>query len=185
MESVRRQGVATSERCPTCDSPMLLRFGRYGEYLACSRYPECKTTREPGVTAADEIPKCPECEAPMVQKRSRYGPFWACSRYPVCKGTRRIGRGPASPNTPSGVHCPREGCDGELLEKRSGKGRSFWGCNRYPACKVTLPARPVAHPCPTCGAAFLLERKYGRKGTVWACATEGCAYKTAPPDEVS
>jgi DNA topoisomerase I len=183
MKSVKRQGVATSEVCPTCGSPMMLRFGRYGEYLACSRYPECKTTREPGVTAGgEEAPKCPECGSAMVQKRSRFGPFWACSRYPECKGTKRIGRGGTSPNTPSGVRCPREGCDGELVEKRSGKGRTFWGCNRYPACKVTVPARPVLHPCPQCGAVFLLEKKYVKKGTVLVCATEGCGFKTSPEE---
>ncbi len=186
MKSVKRQGVATSEVCPKCGSPMLLRFGRYGEYLACSRYPECKTTREPSASSAgEETPKCPECGTEMVQKRSRFGPFWACSRYPTCKGTRRIGRGGTSPNTPSGVHCPREGCDGELVEKRSGRGRTFWGCNRYPACKVTVPAKPVPQPCPSCGAPFLLERTYVKKGTVWVCATEGCTYRGAPPDVAS
>ena len=186
MVSVKKQGVATSETCSTCGSPMILRFGRYGEYLACSRYPECKTTREPGIPGTlEEAPTCPECQSPMVQKRSRFGPFWACSRYPECKGTRRIGRGGTSPNTPSGVRCFREGCDGELLEKKSGRGRAFWGCSRYPACKVTVPAKPVAQPCPQCGATYLLERKSVKRGTSWACATAGCGYKTVPPDDAS
>lgn len=178
MQSVKRQGVRTEEKCPTCGSPMILRFGRYGEYLACSRYPECRTTREPGaVQPAQDAPACPECNAPMVQKRSRFGPFWACSRYPECKGTRRITKGPASPNTPSGVRCTREGCDGELVEKRSRRGKPFWGCNRYPKCTVTLNARPVPRPCPQCGAVFVLEKKSVRRGTEWVCATEGCAYR--------
>ena len=178
MVSVKRQGVETKEICPTCSSPMLLRFGRYGEYLACSRYPECKTTREPGVgETATDIPACPECQAPMVLKRSRFGPFWACSRYPECKGTKRIAKGPASPNTPSGVRCTQEGCDGELVEKRSRRGRAFWGCSRYPKCTFTLPAKPVPRPCPTCGAPFVLEKKSVRRGVEWVCAQEGCGYR--------
>ncbi|HPC82336.1 MAG TPA: type I DNA topoisomerase [Thermoanaerobaculaceae bacterium] len=179
MQSVKRQGVQTEEKCPACGAPMILRFGRYGEYLACSRYPDCRTTREPGaVQPSQDAPACPECGAPMVAKRSRFGPFWACSRYPDCKGTRRISKGPASPNTPSGVRCTREGCDGELVEKRSRRGKPFWGCNRYPKCTVTLNARPVPRPCPQCGAPFLLEKKSVRRGIEWVCATEGCAFRT-------
>jgi DNA topoisomerase-1 len=161
---------------------MLLRFGRHGEFLACSNYPTCKTTREPGApTAVAEAPACPECNAEMVLKRSRFGPFWACSRYPDCKGTRRIVTGATSPNTPSGVKCPECG-EGEIIEKRSRRGRAFWGCNRYPACKFTLPARPVPHPCPTCGAPFVLERKSVKKGTTWSCAREGCDFKGPAED---
>lgn len=180
MQSVKRQGVETDETCPTCGSTMILRFGRYGEYLACSRYPECRTTREPGaVQPAGDAPACPECNAPMIQKRSRFGPFWACSRYPECKGTRRLTKGPQSPNTPSGVLCTREGCDGELVEKRNRRGKPFWGCNRYPKCTVTLNARPLPRPCPQCGAPFLLEKKSVRRGAELVCAREGCGYRTA------
>lgn len=180
MQSVKRQGVETDETCPTCGSTMILRFGRYGEYLACSRYPQCRTTREPGaVQPAGDAPACPECNAPMIQKRSRFGPFWACSRYPDCKGTRRLTKGPQSPNTPSGVLCTREGCDGELVEKRNRRGKPFWGCNRYPKCTVTLNARPLPRPCPQCGAPFLLEKKSVRRGAELVCAREGCGYRTA------
>ncbi len=182
MTSVKKVGVETAEKCPKCGAPMLLRFGRHGEFLACSNYPTCKTTREPGApTAVAEAPVCPECNAEMVLKRSRFGPFWACSRYPECKGTRRIVTGATSPNTPSGVTCPECG-EGEVIEKRSRRGRAFWGCNRYPACKFTLPARPVPHPCPTCGAPFVLERKSVKKGTTWSCAREGCDFK-GPAEE--
>jgi DNA topoisomerase-1 len=182
MVSVKGQGVETKEVCPTCGSPMVLRFGRFGEYLACSNYPTCKTTREPGLPGTtQEAPLCPECGAVMVLKRSRFGPFWACSRYPDCKGTRRIVAGGTSPNTPSGVRCPSCG-EGELVEKRSRRGRSFWGCNRYPKCRFTLPAKPVARPCPSCGAAFVLEKKSARRGVEWVCATDGCGYR-APADD--
>jgi DNA topoisomerase I len=182
MASVKRAGVETSERCPTCGAPMLLRFGKYGEYLACSNYPTCKTTREPGAAAATgEPPSCPECNAPMVLKRSRYGPFWACSRYPACKGTRKLTTGKASPNTPTGVRCPECG-EGEVVEKRSRRGRSFWGCNRYPKCTFALPARPVPRPCPSCGAPFVVEKKSARRGVELVCVKEGCGWR-GPAEE--
>ncbi|MFH1177119.1 MAG: type I DNA topoisomerase [Acidobacteriota bacterium] len=177
MTSVRQQGVETQERCPVCGSVMLLRFGRYGEFLACANYPECKTTREPGASAeAEDAPACPECQAAMVRKRSRFGPFWACSRYPECKGTRRLATQKASPNTPSGVRCPECG-EGDVVEKRSKRGRSFWGCNRYPKCSFTLPAKPVPQPCPSCQAPYLAEKKSVRRGVEWVCRHEGCDYR--------
>ncbi len=177
MTSVKHEGVATDQTCPTCGAPMLLRFGRYGEYLACSNYPTCKTTREPGTPGiTDEIPLCPECNAPMVLKRSRFGQFWACSRYPECKGIRKLVTGKASPNTPSGVTCPECG-EGEIVEKRSRRGRSFWGCNRYPKCSFTLPVKPVLHPCPSCGAPFVMEKKTVRRGVEWVCAKDECGFR--------
>ncbi|HVN74981.1 MAG TPA: type I DNA topoisomerase, partial [Thermoanaerobaculaceae bacterium] len=177
MTSVKRQGVATDQTCPTCGAPMLLRFGRYGEYLACSNYPTCRTTREPGGPGVvEEIPSCPECGAPMVLKRSRFGQFWACSRYPECKGIRKLVSGKASPNTPTGVRCPECG-EGEIVEKRSRRGRSFWGCNRYPKCSYTLPAKPVPRPCPSCGAPFVMEKKTVRRGLEWVCARDGCGFR--------
>ena len=169
-----KAGVATDKRCPTCGEPMVLRFGRYGEYLACSNYPTCRTTLEPDAST-EPPPPCPLCGAPMVKKRSRYGPFWACSRYPACKGTRKLQTGPASPNTPSGVRCP-DCQEGELVEKRSRRGRSFWGCNRYPACSFTVPAKPVPHPCPACGYPFLLEKKTVRRGVLWVCPQKACGH---------
>jgi DNA topoisomerase-1 len=112
----------------------------------------------------------------MVLKRSRFGQFWACSRYPECKGIRKLVTGTASPNTPSGVACPSCG-EGELVEKRSRRGRGFWGCNRYPKCSFTLPAKPVAHACPSCGAPFVMEKKTVRRGVEWVCAREGCGFR--------
>ncbi len=184
MTSVKGQGVETKEKCPTCGSPMVLRFGRYGEYLACSNYPTCKTTREPGVPGStEEPPACPECNAPMVLKRSRFGQFWACSRYPECKGTRRLVTGKTSPNTPSGVTCPTCG-EGELVEKRSKRGRTFWGCNRYPKCTFTISAKPIPRPCPSCGAAFVTEKRTVRRGVEWVCAHEGCGWRAVAEEGV-
>jgi len=179
--AVAKGGVPTDKTCPACGSPMVLRFGRFGEFLACSRYPTCKTTLEQE-EGGEVAPNCPLCGALMVKKRSRFGPFWACSRYPQCKGTQKLASLP-SPNTPSGVICPS--CqEGELVEKRSRKGRVFWGCSRYPACTFTLPAKPVAHPCPVCGAPYLLERKSVKAGLRWQCAQPTCKH-TMPAEESS
>ena len=181
MVSVKREGVETAEKCPRCGAPMMLRFGRFGEYLACSNYPECRTTKEPGLPAdTSEAPSCPECEAPMVLKRSRFGPFWACSRYPACKGTRKVVTARTSPNTPSGVQCPACG-EGDLVEKRSRRGRTFWGCSRYPKCAHTVAWKPVPRACPSCGAAFVVEKKSARRGAELVCIAEGCEWR-APSD---
>lgn len=167
-------GIPTERTCPNCNAPMVLRFGRFGEYLACSNYPSCKTTLEPD-SSREPAPNCPLCQAPMVKKRSRFGPFWACSRYPNCKGTRKVATQPPSPNTPSGVTCPA--CqEGELVEKRSRRGRSFWACNRFPQCSFTLPAKPVAKTCPACGAPFMLEKRSVRRGVYWQCAEKECGH---------
>ncbi len=176
MASVKANGVETAERCPTCGKPMKLRFGRFGDFLACTDYPACRTTREPAPAATGEAPPCPQCGAEMVLKRSRFGPFWACSRYPECKGTAKLQGPRSSPNTPSGVTCPACG-EGQLVEKRSRRGRAFWGCERYPACTHTVPHKPVPTPCPACGAPFLLERKQGRKGVLRVCVREGCGWE--------
>lgn len=180
MESVKREGVPTKAACPTCGKPMVLRFGRFGEFLACSDYPRCTTTREPVAPAEVETaPNCPQCNAVMLLKRSRFGPFWACSRYPQCKGTRRIGRGKTSPNTPTGVPCPACG-EGQIVEKRSRQGRAFWGCNRYPKCDYTVAWKPLPTPCPACGAAYVVEKKSARRGVELVCMQEGCSWRGTP-----
>ena len=102
----------------------------------------------------------------MVIKEGRFGRFLACSRYPECKTTRPIG---------TGVPCPREGCDGELVEKMGRKRkRVFYGCSRYPKCDYLTRNRPVAgRACPACGFPFLGERTV-KSGTTLVC--ERCRY---------
>ncbi|MCX7894412.1 MAG: type I DNA topoisomerase [Thermoanaerobaculum sp.] len=178
MENAKA-GVATEATCPTCGAPMVLRFGRFGEYLACSNYPTCKTTCEPDA-GAEPPPPCPLCGAPMAKKRSRYGTFWACSRYPQCKGTQSVASKTVSPNTPSGVTCPECG-QGELVEKRSRRGRPFWGCNRFPTCTFTLPRKPIPRPCPVCQAPFVLEKKTLRQ-VFWQCAQKSCHHRMTPEE---
>ncbi|HJX62019.1 MAG TPA: type I DNA topoisomerase [Dehalococcoidia bacterium] len=135
----------TTETCDLCGRPMVIRWGRRGRFLACSGYPECRNTRplegegEP-LPASDD--PCPECGSPMVAKQGRFGPFLACSRYPQCKGTRPL-------VVKTGVRCPQ--CAGDLVEKRSRRGRVFYGCDNYPRCRFVTWSRPLATPCPQCG----------------------------------
>jgi DNA topoisomerase-1 len=134
---------------------MIKRWGRFGQFLACSGFPECKNTRPlDGEAQAQEAPdeKCDECGSPMVIKRGRFGQFLACSRYPECKGSRPLLK-------KIGVVCPKDG--GELVEKRSKRGRTFYSCANYPNCDFTSWSRPLKQPCPSCEGLLVV----GAKGT--------------------
>jgi DNA topoisomerase-1 len=114
----------------------------------------------------------------MQLKRSRFGPFLGCTGYPECKGTRKIGP-KAEPPKPTGVKCPECG-KGELVEKRSRRGKTFWSCDRYPDCKHAIWNRPVPQECPSCGAPFLVEKTTKKTGTRLVCQAEGCEYAEEP-----
>jgi len=167
----QKKGEETDEACPECGQPLLARRGRFGKFLACSAYPECKYTRNigGGERAEDEPTKevCPSCGKPMVIKHGRFGKFIACSGYPDCKTTKPI---------TMGIACPEPGCAGELVERRSKRGRNFYGCSAYPGCKFVLWQRPVAEPCPKCGAAFVTERAT-RGRSLRTCVREGCDFR--------
>jgi len=134
----------TDERCQVCGRPMIVRWGRFGRFLACSGFPECRSARplpgeeEPETT--DE--KCNLCGAPMIVRNGRYGRFLACTRYPECKGTRAL-------RTKVGVACPR--CRGDLVARQTRRGRTFYGCANYPRCRFVTWSRPLEEPCPSCG----------------------------------
>ena len=162
------------EVCHVCQAPMIVKKGRFGTFLACSRYPECKTTRPwppkaeaplPPVDPAD-APLCPECSSTMVQKRGRFGSFWACSRYPECKGTRPLA---------TGLPCPVKDCKGELVPRR-GKRGTFYGCSRYPECTYLLNGEPVRDPCPDCR--FPYRVRVGKKSAELVCPNEACSHAT-------
>jgi DNA topoisomerase-1 len=178
MRDLKREETPTEYKCEKCGSMMVIKWGRNGEFLACSGYPECKNTREftygpngeielAPVPTTDE--KCETCGAPMLVKRGRFGEFLACSRYPECKTTRPISLG---------VNCPRPNCGGFLTEKRSRRGKVFYGCSNYSktGCDFVLWDRPIAEKCPQCGAAFLVKREKRREGARVRCVTEGCGY---------
>jgi DNA topoisomerase-1 len=166
-----KQGTPIGEACPDCGGELIERRGRFGKFIACSTYPECRYTRNlDGNERAEDEPtdeRCPTCGKPMVIKHGRFGKFVACSGYPECKTTKPV---------TLGIACPQPGCAGELAQRRSRRGRTFYGCSAYPACKFVLWQRPVPEPCPQCGAPFLTERTT-KKGTVQSCVKDGCGFR--------
>jgi len=176
MENVKAREEPTDVACDRCGKPMVVRWGRNGFFLACSGYPECRSTKEferradggVEVKAGEKTGEaCPECQAELLVRSGRFGRFVACSRYPECRFTRPVA---------TGVACPRSGCTGELVEKRSKRGKTFFACNRFPACDYALWDRPVAKECPSCGHPFLVQKE-GRQGTTVRCPKRGCGYR--------
>ncbi|HZT60344.1 MAG TPA: type I DNA topoisomerase [Pyrinomonadaceae bacterium] len=235
----KQQAIPTDEKCENCGSPMVIKLGRFGQFLACSNYPECRTTREvakpagdgdgakaegasggDGAEAVEET--CELCGKPMAMKRGRFGPFLGCTGYPECRNIRRVSKktGAVAPapvpiegetcpvdgaqlvrrhgpygefvscaNYPAckyikrettGVACPKPGCRGEIVVKKSKRGKVFYGCSEYPKCDAVYWDKPVAEPCPQCNAPFQLE-KTTKKGTTRTCAREDCDYKEEVP----
>lgn len=149
----------SDEECPKCGRTMIKKFGRNGPFLACPAYPECKSTRPlEEEIQSEEI--CEKCGSSMVVKRSRYGRFLACSKYPDCKNAQPL---------KVGVECPKEGCDGDVVEKQSKRGRIFYGCSKYPACDFASWDKPVSVPCPSCGAPFMLHKVSKSGGEALRC----------------
>jgi DNA topoisomerase-1 len=164
-------GEPTGEQCPECGSELLEKRGRFGKFLACSAYPDCRYTRNlDGTGRAEDEPAnetCPTCSRPMVIKHGRFGKFIACSGYPECKTTKPV---------TLGIACPEPGCTGQLVERRSRRGRVFFGCSAYPTCKFVVWRRPVPEPCPKCEAPFITERSV-RGRLVRSCARQGCDFE--------
>ena len=179
-EAGKREPGATDQACPQCGKPLLERWGRYGKFLACSGYPDCKYTQDGGGNGrgrtAEVVPGqvCEQCGKPMVIKEGRYGKFMACQGYPDCKNTKPI---------TTGIGCPEGGCGGQLVERRSRRGKAYYACSNYPRCKFILWQRPIPEPCPQCGAPFLVERYARGKRLMRQCARDGCDY--AQKSEVS
>jgi DNA topoisomerase I len=174
-EAAAEENPYADETCEKCGKPMALKRGRFGQFLACTGYPECKTTRKimkSGVAAAPVMleEKCPECGSQLAIRHGPYGEFTACSRYPDCKFIKR---------ETTGVPCPKPGCKGEILVKKSRRGKVFYGCSEYPNCDAVFWDKPVAEPCPQCGKPFLLEKYNAKKEeTTRYCSEESCDYKT-------
>ncbi|MCF8034059.1 MAG: type I DNA topoisomerase [Desulfarculaceae bacterium] len=222
MRQVKGKGLATDVDCPTCGKKMAIKLGKHGEFLACSGYPECKTTfdftRDENGNIVPEAPPedpgiaCEKCGSPMAVKKGRYGPFLACSAYPKCKHvlpldqdgqvaekpalepldekcpkcggqlvikpTRSGGRFISCSNYPKcrfskglpvGVDCPK--CGHEIVEKRSRRGKNFYGCDNYPKCDYATWKKPIPTPCTSCGHPFVVEKK-GGGATCPECKTD-------------
>jgi DNA topoisomerase-1 len=129
--------------------------------------------------ATDKV--CALCGKPMVVKRGRYGDFLACTGYPECKNTQSLNGGLNAKST--GVGCPEKGCDGEIVEKSSKRGKIFYGCNRYPTCNFASWDRPVAIACPVCGNAYMVEKTTKREGTLQVCPNPDCRNRQSPEEK--
>jgi len=165
------------EYCENCGRPMVLKKGRFGTFYACTGYPDCKTTKPIGGAQKkpdqklDEI--CPQCGNHLVLKTGRFGEFTACSNYPTCKYVKQ---------KTIGVKCP-ECSEGEIVERRSKRGKTFYGCNRWPECNFVAWGKPVPEKCPECGSPYMIE-KWLKAGTFWQCPNAECKHKQPAPQPV-
>ena len=160
------------EYCENCGRPMVLKKGRFGTFFACTGYPDCKTTKPiGGQQKKPDVPleeKCPQCGSNLVLKTGRFGEFTACSNYPTCKYVKQ---------KTIGVKCP-ECSEGEVVERRSKRGKTFYGCNRYPECNFVAWGKPSAEKCPECGSPYMIE-KWLKAGPVLQCPS--CKHKQDLP----
>lgn len=155
-------------QCPECGGDLVVKFGRFGKFIACSNFPNCRYTEKTGEEKkleeenAGEI--CELCGAPMVVKRGKYGAFLGCSNYPNCKNIKKI-------EQKTGITCPK--CEkGEIVARRSKRGRTFYGCNTYPNCDFALWSKPTGEKCPQCGSLLV----FGAKGKV-NCSSKECKFE--------
>jgi DNA topoisomerase I len=233
MRDIKSEAIETDDVCDKCGSKMVIKWGKFGRFMACSGYPECRNTREipkictleePEKTKAEEI-ECEKCGQPMVLKRGRFGEFMACSGYPECRNTKRIVKSaedmtvkkdiPLEEDCPScgkklaikhgrfgeftacsdyptckyiklkstGVRCGKDGCTGEIVERKSRRGKTFYGCSNYPDCEFVLWNKPLPDPCPLCNAPFTVTKTTKRSGTVRFCNNENCEFKESLNNE--
>ncbi len=173
MKDIKKQVEETDEVCEKCSSPMIIKWGRFGKFMACSAYPECKNTKEiskdgDGKSSVEEKVEgeCDKCNAPLVMKMGRFGKFLACSKYPDCKFTKPISLG---------VSCPEKDCKGYVSTRRSKKGRTFYGCSEYPNCKFVSWDKPVGEACPKCNNPYMVQKWKKNEGESIVCPN--CKYK--------
>jgi len=180
-DTVATAEEAEPEACELCGKPMQMKRGRFGPFLGCTGYPDCRNIRKigkSGVAAPAPVPldeKCPVDGAQLVKRFGRFGEFVSCSNYPKCKYIKQ---------ETVGVSCPRPGCKGEIVVKKSKRGKAFYGCSEYPNCNIVYWDKPVLETCPQCNAPFLLEKTTKKTGTFRYCANEDCGYKSNEPAEV-
>jgi len=187
---VKPEDIPTDLLCEKCGLPMVKRWGRHGRFMACTGFPQCKNTKpilqegqdingqngEHNSQQTDQL--CEKCGSPMVMKSGRYGKFLACARYPECKNTKPLS---------TGIKCPKDG--GDIVERRSKRGKQFWSCSNYPQCTFASWYKPVPRNCPQCGADFLLEKRNKNGDVMLFCHKKECGHKEVEKvrdtDEVS
>ena len=169
-KTVKREDILEKldRQCPECGGDLIVKFGRFGKFIACANFPNCKytekTEEEKKVDSENSGVICDKCGAPMVVKRGKYGAFLGCSRYPECKGIKKI-------ENKTGVKCPNCG-KGDIVEKKSKRGKIFYGCNNYPECKTAFWSKPTGEKCPQCGSLLL----FAAKGKV-KCSKKECGFE--------
>lgn len=170
----------SNEVCDKCGAKMLIKTGRYGKFLACSAFPECRNIKKLGGGTAEDKPAdpkmlelekkyagevCDKCGAAMKVRTGKYGPFLACSAYPKCKNIKNIGSGSGKE-----VECPI--ChEGKIVKKFSRRG-AFYACSNYPKCKNAYQGEPSGKDCPKCGALMILDKDGKAK-----CSNKDCKKK--------
>ena len=161
------------KKCPECGGDLLVRFGRFGKFIACNNFPNCryteKTEEDKKIEQENSGETCDKCGAPMVLKRGKYGAFLGCSKYPDCKNIKKI-----TSDKTTGVKCPKcpptgDRPQGDILERRSRKGRLFYGCSNYPHCDFSLWNRPTGKTCEKCGSLMVYQIKGKEK-----CSNKEC-----------
>lgn len=187
MLNIKGVGIPTEIKCPECNENNLnIKIGKNGPFIACNGYPDCSFSRnyerdEKGglhlVEPSNELAEgkfCEKCEKPMVVKQGRYGEFLACSGYPECKNTQSITNGSGKS---TGVKCPQKNCEGDIVERKSKRGKIFYGCSNYPECTFATWDLPVDQECPECEFPILVEKTTKKQGTLLKCINEGCDFK--------
>lgn len=173
MRNLKRQEQPIDLDCPRCGKGLTLKWGRNGSFVGCLGYPDCDFTSEytrdehggyqlVGDKESGEV--CEKCGGKMVVKSGRFGQFLACANYPACKNTKPV---------KVGVKCPEPGCTGDVIEKRTKRGKLFFGCDRYPACRFASWDKPVSRPCSACGNPYLVEKSRGENGPLLRCPSCG------------
>ena len=187
MEHVRAESTPSEYRCPQCDKQMVYRWSKSGRYLACTEYPDCKSTlpvdKEGKPIIMNGSVKCPNCGKAMVLRQSRFGLFLGCSGYPECK-TNMPCSDKGEPLKTVKEEDIKETCDlcGKAMQVRRKGRRAFLGCSAYPECENTkplpegirlaskskAPAEPAGVDCEKCGKPMVIRS--GRRGKFIACS---------------
>lgn len=182
---IKDEVTDTNVKCDRCGSRMRIAVNKYGSFLACSRYPMCKNTKafnrddKGGLVIAQERVlegrRCPLCASDLVVKDGRFGEFISCIKYPECRYTEKL---------MTGIRCPLN-CGGELIKRKSLRGRVFYGCSNYPTCKFISSYPVVYQKCPGCGADYMFEKETKRGGHFLKCSNRRCTYKIGLDKEVA
>ena len=173
-EKVELGDEVSDVACEKCGAMMIYKTGRFGKYLACPNYPECKNTKSLAEKKPDVVTDvvCDKCGGFMLEKTGRFGKYLACQNYPDCQNIKSINKVVAK--------CPD--CGGDVLERKSKKGNVFYGCANYPECKFVSWDIPTGTKCPDCGQ-HLVKKVQRDKTTLIMCSNRECHYKAEEKNE--